>query len=73
MTQKVLDYSYARFTPAQVHNLGAVASLLSNSNTDTRLIPAADMPAASARVSSFPLVLGLTTVRYRHTATAPRS
>lgn len=25
MTQKVLDYSYARFSPAQVHSLGAVA------------------------------------------------
>jgi LysM repeat protein len=25
MSHKVLDYSYARFSPAQVHHLGAVA------------------------------------------------
>jgi hypothetical protein len=25
MSHKVLDYSYSRFSPAQVHNLGAVA------------------------------------------------
>ena len=25
MSHKVLDYSYARLSPAQVHNLGAVA------------------------------------------------
>jgi len=52
MTQKVLDYSYARFTPAQVHNLGAVAVCryltVVNPSTSGKLLTRAEAAGMSA-------------------------